>query len=430
MYGMPYVAAAAEVGVELLVRAAGEDRVDVVLRVRVDGKPRDVAIPRVVSRKHRTGAERTVLVDRCPSAGSPAPAAERGQRSSAGRRRGGRCAGGGGAGAAHAARLAPSAATSATIRTLPRFMRFYRRLAGANLKQPTPTMRSGVRVDPESRERQPRPVPHVWRPARGRGGRRDVDRGNSLAAARVRLGRHHRHRVLDRGVGCHRCAPLPRDHRLPALRTRRAARVPDLEGRSFDLGRGHRRRDRGDRHHAAPAHAHAGRDGLPRAGSPHVAQAIGRWGNWFNQELFGKPTTLPWGLEISLAHRPLGYTQYTTFQPTFLYESLYCLLIVGILLLVERKLPLKLGQTFALYVIFYTFGRFWFENLRIDPAHDIGPLRVNAWVSILRLRLRHLVVLVARSPRAPPASGRPRSLGGKPRKLGCHRPWHDFEEPL
>ena len=72
-----------------------------------------------------------------------------------------------------------------------------------------------------------------------------------------------------------------------------------------------------------------------------VAQAIGRWGNWFNQELFGKPTTLPWGLEISLAHRPLGYEQFTTFQPTFLYESLYCLLAVGILLLVERKFPLK-----------------------------------------------------------------------------------------
>jgi prolipoprotein diacylglyceryl transferase len=114
-----------------------------------------------------------------------------------------------------------------------------------------------------------------------------------------------------------------------------------------------------------------------------TAQAIGRWGNWFNQELFGKPTTLPWGLEISPAHRPIGYEQYTTFHPTFLYESLYCLALVGILLLVEKRLPLKQGQTFALYVICYTFGRFWFENLRIDPAHDIGPLRVNAWVSIV-----------------------------------------------
>ncbi|MEX1007882.1 MAG: prolipoprotein diacylglyceryl transferase [Acidimicrobiia bacterium] len=113
-----------------------------------------------------------------------------------------------------------------------------------------------------------------------------------------------------------------------------------------------------------------------------IAQAIGRWGNWFNQELFGKPTTLPWGLEISPAHRPFGYGQYPTFHPTFLYESLYCIALVGILLLAEKKLPLKQGQTFALYVILYTFGRFWFENLRIDPAHDIGPLRVNAWVSV------------------------------------------------
>jgi prolipoprotein diacylglyceryl transferase len=113
-----------------------------------------------------------------------------------------------------------------------------------------------------------------------------------------------------------------------------------------------------------------------------AAQAIGRWGNWFNQELFGKPTTLPWGLEISLAHRPLGYQQYATFHPTFLYESLYCAALVGVLLLLEHRLPLKQGQTFALYVVLYTFGRFWFENLRIDPAHDIGPLRVNAWVSV------------------------------------------------
>ena len=98
--------------------------------------------------------------------------------------------------------------------------------------------------------------------------------------------------------------------------------------------------------------------------------------------MFGKPTTLPWGLEISPAHRPIGYEQYATFHPTFLYESLYCVALVGILLLAERRLSLKQGQTFALYVILYTFGRFWFENLRIDPAHDIGPLRVNAWVSV------------------------------------------------
>ncbi len=114
-----------------------------------------------------------------------------------------------------------------------------------------------------------------------------------------------------------------------------------------------------------------------------LAQAIGRWGNYFNQELFGKPTTLPWGLEISPHTIPVGYQQYTTFQPTFLYESLACLAIAGILLLVEHRARLKLGQTFALYVVLYTFARFFFENMRIDPAHEIAGLRVNAWVSII-----------------------------------------------
>jgi prolipoprotein diacylglyceryl transferase len=114
-----------------------------------------------------------------------------------------------------------------------------------------------------------------------------------------------------------------------------------------------------------------------------VAQAIGRWGNYFNQELFGEPTRLPWGLEIDRAHRPAGYTQFTTFHPTFLYESLYLLIILGVLVAVERRFVLKRGQSLALYLASYTFGRFWFENLRIDPAHTILGLRVNAWVSLL-----------------------------------------------
>jgi prolipoprotein diacylglyceryl transferase len=113
-----------------------------------------------------------------------------------------------------------------------------------------------------------------------------------------------------------------------------------------------------------------------------LAQAIGRWGNYFNQELFGRPTTLPWGLEIAPAHRPAGYLKYATFQPTFLYESLACLAIAGILVLVEHRRRLKFGQTFALYVALYTFARFFFENMRIDPAHHIAGMRINAWVSI------------------------------------------------
>ena len=140
-----------------------------------------------------------------------------------------------------------------------------------------------------------------------------------------------------------------------------------------------------------------------------LAQAIGRWGNYFNQELFGKPTTLPWALEIAPSHRPAGYVQYATFQPTFLYESLACLAICGILLLVERRAALKLGQTFALYVVLYTFARFWFENMRIDPAHEIAGMRVNAWVSLVVCVLGRRLVRVARSPRGAAAASRARS---------------------
>jgi prolipoprotein diacylglyceryl transferase len=114
-----------------------------------------------------------------------------------------------------------------------------------------------------------------------------------------------------------------------------------------------------------------------------VAQAVGRWGNWFNQELFGRPTTLPWGLEISPANRPPGYGQYATFQPTFLYESLWCLLMAVVLIWADRRFRLGHGRAFMLYVVLYTFGRFWIELLRIDTANRILGLRVNTWVSAL-----------------------------------------------
>ncbi len=112
-----------------------------------------------------------------------------------------------------------------------------------------------------------------------------------------------------------------------------------------------------------------------------LAQAIGRWGNYFNQELFGRPTTLPWGLEIDVAHRPAGYTQYATFHPTFLYESLWCLIVFGILLYAEHRFTLQRGQTFALYVALYCFGRVWFEALRIDEATKIFGIRFNLLLS-------------------------------------------------
>jgi phosphatidylglycerol---prolipoprotein diacylglyceryl transferase len=112
------------------------------------------------------------------------------------------------------------------------------------------------------------------------------------------------------------------------------------------------------------------------------AQAIGRWGNWFNQELFGAPSTLPWALEISPAKRPDGYLQYATFQPTFLYESLYCAALGVALIWIDHRLRLKKFQLFALYCMGYTAGRLVWEEMRIDPAHTVGPLRINAWVSI------------------------------------------------
>jgi prolipoprotein diacylglyceryl transferase len=114
-----------------------------------------------------------------------------------------------------------------------------------------------------------------------------------------------------------------------------------------------------------------------------AAQAIGRWGNYANQELFGGPTDLPWGLEISPANRPAGYANVETFHPTFLYESLYCLFLLGVLLLVERRFRLRKGQALALYLATYTFGRFFFEHLRVDPANEIAGVRVNSWVSAI-----------------------------------------------
>jgi prolipoprotein diacylglyceryl transferase len=112
-----------------------------------------------------------------------------------------------------------------------------------------------------------------------------------------------------------------------------------------------------------------------------LAQGIGRFGNWFNQELFGKPTNLPWGLEIDPAHRPAGYFDHDTFHPTFLYEFLYDVTGVVILLIVDRLFRIRRPGLFALYVAYYCFGRFFEELLRIDPAHEFLGLRLNAWVA-------------------------------------------------
>lgn len=127
-----------------------------------------------------------------------------------------------------------------------------------------------------------------------------------------------------------------------------------------------------------------------------IAQAIGRWGNYFNQELFGRPTTRPWGLEIDLAHRPSGYEQFATFHPTFLYESVWNLVGAALIIWLGHKYRLAGGRVFALYVMVYTAGRFWIELLRIDPANEIGPFRVNVWMSIILFALATIYFIAAR----------------------------------
>jgi prolipoprotein diacylglyceryl transferase len=114
-----------------------------------------------------------------------------------------------------------------------------------------------------------------------------------------------------------------------------------------------------------------------------VAQAIGRIGNYFNQELFGGPTNLPWGLEIDPAHRPAGYAQYATFHPTFLYELLWNLALAGALVWLGRKGRVRAPGLFALYVAGYSGFRIFEELLRVDPAHHILGLRLNFFVATL-----------------------------------------------
>ena len=114
-----------------------------------------------------------------------------------------------------------------------------------------------------------------------------------------------------------------------------------------------------------------------------LAQGIGRLGNWWNQELFGKPTSLPWGLKIDQIHRPLGYETYATFHPTFLYELLWDFAGVAVLLLVDRRFKIRPPALFALYISIYTSFRMLEETLRIDPSHHFLGMRLNFWVSLV-----------------------------------------------
>jgi len=112
-----------------------------------------------------------------------------------------------------------------------------------------------------------------------------------------------------------------------------------------------------------------------------IAQAIGRIGNWFNGELFGRPFSGPWALEIPLSKRPEGYLQYESFHPTFLYEAIWCLLVAALLIWLTPKL--RAGQGFAIYVALYCLGRFAIESIRIDDANTILGLRINLWTALI-----------------------------------------------
>jgi prolipoprotein diacylglyceryl transferase len=111
-----------------------------------------------------------------------------------------------------------------------------------------------------------------------------------------------------------------------------------------------------------------------------VAQAIGRFGNWFNQELFGKPTTLPWGLEIDPDNRD-AVPGAEAYHPTFLYEALWNLGVAGIVIWADRRWRLGHGRAFALYLALYALGRVWIEALRIDDASRFFGLRLNDYVA-------------------------------------------------
>ena len=129
-----------------------------------------------------------------------------------------------------------------------------------------------------------------------------------------------------------------------------------------------------------------------------LAQAIGRWGNYFNQELYGGPTTLPWALQIDPAHRPIDTPTIGLYQPTFLYESLWDIGVAILLVWAGRRFALRGGRLFALYVAAYTVGRAWVEALRIDHANHFLGLRLNDWTSLL-VFLAAVAFLVLRRPR-------------------------------
>ena len=142
-----------------------------------------------------------------------------------------------------------------------------------------------------------------------------------------------------------------------------------------------------------------------------LAQAVGRLGNYVNQELYGRPTDLPWAVEIDRAHRPDGLLDQATYHPSFLYELLWNVGVAALVIWADRRFRLGHGRAFALYVAAYSLGRGWIEALRIDPANDIFGLRLNQWTSLL-VFLGAVTYLVV-SARLRPGRETPEQLAGR-----------------
>jgi prolipoprotein diacylglyceryl transferase len=149
-----------------------------------------------------------------------------------------------------------------------------------------------------------------------------------------------------------------------------------------------------------------------------LAQAIGRWGNYFNNELYGLPTNLPWGLEIPSNNPayPIGLPDGILFHPTFLYESIWSLMGVALLLAADRRFNLRWGKLFGLYLIYYSIGRIWVEAIRIDPSEVLLGLRINIWSAIAGIAVG-LAVLVIQSKRHPGLESSVYRPGFEPEKL-------------
>lgn len=136
-----------------------------------------------------------------------------------------------------------------------------------------------------------------------------------------------------------------------------------------------------------------------------IAQAIGRLGNWFNQELFGRPTDLPWALRIDAEHRPSRYADVATFHPTFAYEALWNVALAVFLVWLGNRARLRSGTLFALYAGGYALGRLWVESLRADPASLVLGVRVNILVSAIALAIAAAVAVVRERSREPVPTG-------------------------